>query len=161
MARNETDKLLEALFPEEWYIKVTKSIEFVLQHYNFTGQQAADVAKRIIDYNIEKRLDSALTESADLLLPKDVNWSDIDIQSAFEAFNALLETCDACRVLKKYSVKINFGNNNPLYNEFLLWKEVLPLHFPKLRVQLRSTKKQGIFTLHVQKITQSKSPAKG
>jgi len=160
MANNETDKLLEALFPEEWYLKVTKAIDFVLNSCNFTGQQAAEIAKKIIDYNIEKRLDTALTESADLLLPKVVNWSNIDIQAAFEAFNALLETCEACRALKKYNLKINFGKNKALYNEFLLWKEVLPLHFPKLRVQLKNTKSKDIFILHVQKVKQSKSQAK-
>ncbi len=160
MAINDNDKLLEALFPEAWYRKVTQAIEFAINRLGCDNIKAAEMAKYIIDYNIEKRLDEALSESADLILPKSVDWTKMDIQSAFEAFNALLETCDVCKTLKSYKLEINFGLNNALYNEFLLWKEVLPNKFPNLTVKMSNTKTHNVYILKVTKVKQNKSRAK-
>ena len=161
MATDDNDKLLEALFPEEWYKKVTQAIEFAIHRLGCDNMKAVDLAKYIIDYNIEMRLETALSESAELILPKSIDWSKMDVQSAFEAFNALLETCDLCKKLKNYKLEINFGTNNILYNEFLLWKEVLPNRFPRLVVKLDNTKTHGIYLLKVTKAKRNKSPAKG
>lgn len=161
MAIDDNDKLLEALFPEEWYRKVTQAIEFAIRKLGCDNMKAVDLAKYIIDYNIEMRLESALSESAELILPKSVDWSKMQNQDAFEAFNALLETCDLCKKLKNYTLEINFGVNNVLYNEFLLWKEVLPNRFPSLNIKLSPTKTHGVHILKITKAKQNKSRAKG
>jgi len=160
MAPNDTDKLLEALFPEHWYRKVTEAVDFAIIKLGLHNAEAINLAKHIIDWNIEQRLNEALIESAELLLPKKVNWSKMDADHAFEAFNALLETCELCSILKSYKLEIKFGNNMPLYNEFLLWKEVVPSKFPMLSVRLMNTKTKGTYILKVTKVKQSKSQAK-
>ena len=160
MTPNDADKLLEAIFPEAWYRKVTSAIDLAVVNLNLPTEEAIKMAKYIIDWNIEQRLNEVLVESAETLLPKRLNWSKIDAQTAFEAFNALLETCEICTILKSYKVEIKFGENMPLYNEFLLWKEVVPSKFPKLSVRVSNTKVKGTYILKVTKVKQSKSQAK-
>ena len=103
----------------------------------------------------------ALTECADILLPREIDWSKISVENAFEAFNALLETCEVCKRVRSYKVRIKFGKNNTVYNEFLIWKELSSTKFPMLQLKVNKTRQKDTFTLLVQKIKQSKSPAKG
>lgn len=161
MAINDDDKLLEALFPEDWYKRVLAAVDFAVYKLGCTGRDAIAISKDIIDYNIERRLDMALTECADMLLPREIDWSKISVENAFEAFNALLETCEVCKRVKSYKVRIKFGKNNIVYNEFLIWKELSSTKFPILQLKVSKTKQKDTFTLLVQKIKQSKSPAKG
>jgi len=155
MADKNNDKLLEMLFPEEWYSKVIDAINFAIVRLGCSDEAALELSKYIIDYNIEKQLNSTLLESAELLLPKRLNWSDLDNNSAFEAFNILLETFEICKKLNTHELRIKFGKNNVLYNAFLLWKEVIPQYFPTLRVTLVATKTKGSFILQLQRIKQN------
>ena len=161
MALNDNDKLLEALFPEEWYKQVLQAVDFAVHKLRYEGKAAVELSKYIIDWNIERRLDHALTECADSLLPRSVDWSKISTEAAFDAFNALLETCEICKVIKQYKLRINFGDNNALYNEFLLWKELSSVKFPTLSLKLQYGKTKGVRTLVVSRVKQKKRPAKG
>lgn len=161
MATKDEDELLEALFPEDWYKRVLAAVDFAVHKLGCTGRDAIALSKDIIDYNIERRLDRALTECADILLPREIDWSRISVENAFEAFNALLETCEVCKRVKSYKARIKFGKNNVVYNEFLIWKELSSAKFPTLQLKLSKTRQKDTFTLLVQKVKQSKSRAKG
>ena len=58
--KNDNDKLLEVLFPEEWYTRVTAAINFAVNSLHCTSSGAISLAKVIIDYNIEKRLEQKI-----------------------------------------------------------------------------------------------------
>lgn len=152
---NENDKLFEALFPEDWYIKVTEAINFAIHKLHCPSEAAASLAKQIIDYNIEKRLDEAFKESAETLLPRNLNWSKISKDDAFRAFTALLETCEVFPRLKSYRVQIKFSKNNIVYNSFLIWKEVASEKFRNLRLRSIKTKTPGTFILEIKKLKQN------
>lgn len=150
--KNDNDKLLNALFPEEWYEKVTEAINFAIKSLNCPTASSISLAKMIIDYNIEKRLDEALNESADLLLPKVLDWSEMSLDDAFCAFMALLETCEVYPRLTIHQVKIKFGKNSLLYNNFLLWKEMCSKKFRKLMLRIVTTSKNKTITLEIQQV---------
>ena len=123
MSANNTDKLLEKIFTEEWVNSIVVAINFAIDKLRPSHKEALDIAQRIIDYNIEKRLNEVIIESSNLILPKALNWTNIDADDAFLAFRMLLEAYDLSNRTRSHSVKIDFGENNLLYNEFLIWKE--------------------------------------
>ena len=152
MSADNTDKLLEKIFTDEWFSRVIDAVKFVLERLDLSAEDSLKISQKIIDYNIEKRLDEVITESAALILPKSLDWSSICANDAFFAFRTLLEAYSLSGKSKRYSVKINFGNNNLLYNEFLIWKEnIKNLGFSDLCLTSEIIKDTSIVLLKIKK----------
>ena len=152
MNRDNIFDNLDEIFTQDWYDNVVKAANFAMQNTKNKNISDEALALYIIDYNINKRLHEKVLENLVSTLPKIINWENKDLIDAFNEFKDIIDSCDICPNFKKYKAKIITGQSGLMTNEFLLWKELVNTHYPKLNLVTTPLKTKNHYTLEITKI---------
>ena len=136
------DILYSEVFDDEWYNNVSDAINYTFKIAPKLNPET--VIPYIIDYNINKQLEEKVLNKLADNLPKTLDWRTIDVIKAFDEFKDIIDKCDVCPVFKKHSLKIILPKQSMLYNEILIWKELVNSNYPNLFItsELVQTKNQ-------------------
>ena len=94
-------------------------------------------------------IEKALYESSNSSISitrKDGNYFNVN------EFKDIVDSCDICPNFKKYKAKIITGQSGLMTNEFLLWKELVNTHYPKLNLVATPLKTKNQYTLEITRI---------
>lgn len=131
---------LDSIFNEEWYQNITQAAIYTFMHLNVDKTVRDQLALRIVDYNIEKRLKEVLLSDIINTLPKTINWKNKQITTAFREFKDIIDSCDICPALDEYKVKILLDKNSKILRYFEEWKNLTNEHYPTLNISILKTK---------------------
>lgn len=158
MKNNEKDKeinsYIDSIFTDEWYANVTAAMDFAIAQSEKLGMDPYRVAHRIVDYNITRRLEECFNDTNVKKLPKKLNWEHGDSLKAFDEFKLIIDYCNSCESFEKYTLKILFGDNNFLLNNFLMWKEAVNSYYPKINLTTIPMKTKNQYKLEIERVKQ-------
>lgn len=145
--REFEDAMYDEIFDDEWYSNVSDAINYTLKIAPRLNPEM--VIPYIINYNINKQLEEKVLNKIADNLPKSLDWRTIDVLKAFDEFKDIVDKCDVCPVFKKHSLKIMLPKQSVLYNEILIWKELVNSNYPGILItsELIQTKNQYKLTI--------------
>lgn len=145
--RELEDAMYDEIFDDEWYSNVSDAINYTLKIAPRLNPEM--VIPYIINYNINKQLEEKVLNKIADNLPKSLDWRTIDVLKAFDEFKDIVDKCDVCPVFKKHSLKIMLPKQSVLYNEILIWKELVNSNYPGILItsELIQTKNQYKLTI--------------
>lgn len=151
---NEIGSYIDSIFTEEWYANITEVMDIAINQAIKIGLDPYKIAYRIIDYNITKRLEECFNDTTIKKLPKKLNWKHGDSIKAFDEFKLIIDYCNSCESFEKYTLKIIFGDNNFLLNNFLMWKEAVNSYYPKINLITSPLKVKNQYKLEILRVKQ-------
>lgn len=139
------EEYTDEVFTPEWYDNVTTAINFVFDAFEKDGKRIItnrdQVAKSIIDYNIERRLNETKSQ---LPIPLVYNWQKYDIIEIFDDFSYVLHLCRDKIGFKKHEMTLKFGRNKKAMNNFYFWKDVLTKELNDLSIETEELTKSSL-----------------
>lgn len=145
-------ELLNTIFNDEWYNNVSDTINYAIEKTkNVKNVNIDNIIHSVIDYNINKRLETEVLNKLTDYLPKELDWREIDVISAFNEFKDIIDTCDVCPNFKKYTLKIKTPKKSILNNEILIWKEIVNSNYPDLTIIMKELKTEKAYKLVISK----------
>ena len=145
MARNPNDNndaLCDALFNDDWHRKIQNVIEFTMRKLDqaHIRYDRVIVAKKIIDYNIQKTLSEALSS---MEVPEALDFSLIDYYQAFEEFHKVLDVFLA-KNNTSVTVKIFFGSNDTVKKFIYILRDFIENDDKKLIITFNQIDNQNV-----------------
>ena len=139
------EEYTEDVFTPEWYDNVTAAINFVFDTFERDGRRIItnrdQVAKSIIDYNIEKKLEETKSQ---LPMPFVYNWQKSDIIDMFDDLSYVLHLCREKIDFKEHKMTLKFGRNNKGLNNFYFWKDILNQELNDINIETRELTKSSL-----------------
>jgi len=139
------EEYTDEVFTPEWYDNVSAAINFVFDTFEKDGKRIItnrdQVAKSIIDYNIEKKLEETRSQ---LPIPCVYNWQKSDIIEIFDDLSYVLHLCREKNVFKKHEMTLKFGRNKKGLNNFYFWKDVLNKELDDIYIETKELTKSSL-----------------
>ena len=114
-----------SLFDDEWYSTVSDAVSYTFKILEGDGRRIVankqDLARAIIDYNINRRLTEQI---ASIPIPTVLDWSNSTSVEIFDEFASIVSICSEKKDFKKQVIRIKCGKNQKAVEQFLFWKDV-------------------------------------
>lgn len=149
---NYTIKLdTEELFPIDWYENVTNAANYVLSNMDIPEEKIDDVILHIIDYNIDKQLNTKYLDSLFNDLPVYLSFVDTPSTRVFNEFKAIVDVCNLYKSFNEHTMYFQTSDFEKDKKTIDLWKNLFKKDYPNIKITNRELKSQNCIKLVIRK----------
>lgn len=142
---------MEELFPVDWYKNVTNAANYALSNINIPDEKVDDLVLHIIDYNINKQLNTKLLSSVIDGLPQYLSFVDAPATLVFNELKNVLDACDVCPSFERHELYFQVSDMKYDKKKLSFWKKLIEKDYPNLKITTRELKSQQCIKLVISK----------
>lgn len=132
---------IDKIFPEDWYVNVTKATNYVLENMKIPPEKVEEVLLSIVDYNINKQLNEKVFGSVKEDLPQYLSFVDTPSTSLFQEFKRIIEVCDICSSFKEHITYFQITDDKD-FTTLNFWVNLAKKQYSGLKFSLRKPKSE-------------------
>lgn len=151
MRKKEIKLDLNEVFNDEWLNNVYSAAVIAMDYGKNTNKDIEEIAKSVIDYNIEKKLEETILTTLFNNLPKKLNWKEKNLIEAFDEFKEILDICSISN-FNKYNFTLILDESEFTKKTINLWQDLAKKDYPELKITILPLKTKNNYKIQIVKI---------
>ena len=146
--KNEIELDLNEIFNDDWLNNVYNAAILAMCYGKDKDKDVEEIAKSVIDYNIEKQLEECVLTTLINTLPKRLNWKNKNLAEAFNDFKEILDICSISK-FKKYKLHLTIDPSPAFKKTLFLWQDLAKQDYPELQLTIHELKTKNTYRIEI------------